>query len=78
MNKPVSLIREEVKSELADTINNSNLPPFVIEPILQDLLREVHVAVVRQYENDKAMYERSLNEKTTKEVFDDLIEKENE
>lgn len=78
MNKPVSLIREEVKNELADTINNSNLPPFIIEPILQDLLREVHVAVVRQYENDKAMYERSLNEKTTKEVFDDLIESENE
>lgn len=62
MNKPMSLIREEVKKELADTINNSNLPPFIIEPILQDFLREVHVAVVRQYENDKAMYEKSLIE----------------
>lgn len=62
MNKPMSLIREEVKKELADTINNSNLPPFIIEPILQDFLREVHVAVVKQYENDKTMYERSLIE----------------
>ena len=62
MNKPVSLIREEVKKDLADIINNSNLPPFVIEPILQDFLREVHVAVVRQYENDKTMYEQSLIE----------------
>ena len=67
MNKPISLIREEVKKELADIINNSNLPPFVIEPILQDFLREVHVAVVRQYENDKVVYERSLNEKTAEE-----------
>lgn len=64
MNKPMSLVREEVKRELADTINNSNLPPFVIEPILQDFLREVHIAVVRQYEHDKSMYEQSLNEKT--------------
>lgn len=62
MNKPMSVIREEVKKELVDIINNSNLPPFVIEPILQDLLREVHIVAVRQYENDKAMYEQSLIE----------------
>ena len=44
MNKPITLVIEETKTKLADVINTSGLPPFVIEPMLSTFLQEAHVA----------------------------------
>ena len=60
MNKPITMVYEEFKQQLADLINNSGLPVFVIEPILQNYLSEVRTLVKRQYEYDKAQYEEAL------------------
>ncbi len=60
MNKPTILIIEETKIKLAEIINTSGLPPFIIEPILNTFLQEVHVAVKRQYEIEKLQYEQSI------------------
>ena len=59
--KPVTLIRQEFVDTLVKEINNCELPMFVIEPILQDLLDQVKVAAQKQYEADKAQYEAQLN-----------------
>ena len=59
--KPVTLIRQEFVDTLVEEINNCQLPMFVIEPILQDLLDQVKVMVQKQYEADKAQYEAQLN-----------------
>ena len=59
--KPITLIRQEFVDTLVDEINNCQLPMFVIEPILQDLLDQVKVMVQKQYEADKAQYEAQLN-----------------
>ena len=59
--KPITLIRQEFVDTLVEEINNCQLPMFVIEPILQDLLDQVKVAVQKQYESDKAQYEAQLN-----------------
>ena len=59
--KPVTLIRQEFVDTLVEEINNCQLPMFVIEPILQDLLDQVKVMVQKQYEADKAQYESQLN-----------------
>lgn len=56
MNKPITIVREEVKEQIASIINNSGLPAFVIEPILQDFLIEVRNVAMRQYEHDKQQY----------------------
>ena len=56
--KPMSLVRQEFIDRLIDNINNCNLPLFVIEPILQDMLASVKVAAQQQYEADKAQYEK--------------------
>lgn len=66
--KPITLIRQEFVDTLVDEINNCQLPMFVIEPILQDLLDQVKVVVQKQYEADKAEYEaqlKSIKENTT-------------
>lgn len=60
--KPITLIRQEFVDTLVEEINNCQLPMFVIEPILQDLLDQVRVAAQKQYETDKAQYEAQLNE----------------
>ena len=59
--KPITLIRQEFVDTLVEEINNCQLPMFVIEPILQDLLDQVKVVVQKQYEADKAQYEAQLN-----------------
>ena len=73
MNKPFSLICEDFKKELTDLINNSVLPPSIIELILQSYLIEVNNAAKRQYQYDKIQYENILtNEK--KETEENIIE----
>jgi hypothetical protein len=60
--KPITLIRQEFVEALVEEINNCQLPMFVIEPILQDLLNQVKAVAQKQYEADKAQYEAQLNE----------------
>lgn len=60
LTKPMSVLRQEFIEQLVDDINKSQLPLFVIEPILQNLLNEVKVAAQKQYELDKAKYEQQL------------------
>ena len=58
--KPITLIRQEFVDALVEEINNCQLPMFVIEPILQDLLDQVRVMAQKQYEADKSQYEEQL------------------
>lgn len=77
MNKPFSLVYEDFKRELADLINNSALPPFIIEAILQNYLFEINSIVKRQYQSDKAQYEMSLINETKEAKKEREIKEEN-
>lgn len=77
MNKPITLVIEETKTKLADVINTSGLPPFVIEPMLSTFLQEAHVASKRQYEFDKIQYKQALakeQENSDKDIEKDKSE----
>lgn len=77
MKKPVTLVIEETKTKLAEIINTSGLPPFVIEPILSTFLQEVHAASKRQYEIDKLQYEQAVakeQEGSDKDIENDKSE----
>lgn len=58
--KPMSVARQEFIEQLVDDINNCDLPMFVIEPILQDLLNMVKATAQQQYEAEKAQYEKQM------------------
>lgn len=62
MEKPITLIRAEFIKNITQTINTSQLPAFVIEPILSSLLEEVRTVAKRQYEIDKTKYEQALKQ----------------
>ena len=64
--KPISVVRQEFIDQLVNDVNNCDLPLFVIEPILQDILYSVRAAAKQQYETEKAQYERQLQEQNEK------------
>lgn len=77
MNKPITVILAETKIKLADVINTSGLPPFMIEPILNVFLQETHIAAERQYEAEKLQYEQAIakeQKEQNKEVKKDKSE----
>ena len=59
--KPMSVARQEFIEQLVNDINNCQLPMFVVEPILQDVINMVKTAAQKQYEADKAKYEEMLS-----------------
>lgn len=67
MDKPFSILYEEFRQGLTNLINNSCLPPFVIESVLRNYTSEVNGLARNQYQIDKANYERLLSEKDKRE-----------
>lgn len=61
MNEPITIVYEDFRKELANLINNSGLPAFIIELILKDYLNETSMVRQRQYLSDKAQYEKELS-----------------
>ena len=66
MNKPANLIVEETRENITKVINESGLPPFLVEPILKDIYNQVTVLKQKELEESKKSYEESL--KKEKEV----------
>ena len=64
MNKPLSVVYEEFKANMLNTINNAGLPAFVVETVLQNYLAEIQSIARQQYQSDKAEYEQSLVKNT--------------
>lgn len=67
MNKPITVVYEDFKRDMADLINNSGLPPFIVEAVLQSYLIEARDVARNQYNIDKAQYEKYLLEENKEE-----------
>lgn len=57
----MSILRNDFIKAITDLINNSMLPPFVIEPILKDIYSEICLVTKQQLENDIKYYSEQLN-----------------
>lgn len=68
MKKPLSILRDDFIKNLADVINKSSLPAFIITPILQTFLEEVKQIEKKQLNEDKIKYANYLKEAETEEV----------
>ena len=60
IEKPITVVRQEFIEIITSVINNSNLPLFIVEPILRDIYLEVKTLSQKQYETDKEEYENKL------------------
>jgi hypothetical protein len=55
-NKPITLVREDFINSMAMLINKSELPMFIIEDVLRQLLNGVSTLAVKQLERDRQTY----------------------
>ena len=62
MNKPLTLLMHETKNNLIQTINNSTLPPCILELIVKDILNEIHVLSQKQLQDDELLYMNLLSQ----------------
>lgn len=54
--KPLTVARYEFVNSLTNLINNSHLPPFVIEAVLKDFYGDVKNIAQQQLESDMKNY----------------------
>ncbi len=66
MNKPASLIVEETKVSIVKIINQSGLPPFLLEPIIKDLYNQISILKQQELEKSRQEYEDSLKQEEKK------------
>lgn len=67
IEKPITVIRQEFIDEISNSINNCELPVFIIEAILKDIYLEVRSLSQKQYEIEKAQYEQLVRNGDTNE-----------
>lgn len=67
MNKPLTVARQEFAENIVELINNTRLPAFVMMDILKSCEAELTALSQRQYEQEKAEYEKSLEESKEEE-----------
>ena len=71
VKKPLSILREDFITMLVELCNNSEMPYFIVEGILRDVLNEVHVASQKQLEADRKRYEEELRKLSSLEETGD-------
>lgn len=61
--KPLTVARHEFISALTNLVNESQLPPFVIEAVLKDVYTDIRIIAQQQLENDMEKYKASRDTK---------------
>ena len=62
MDKPVTVIREELRETITNAVNSSNLPAFVVADMFEKFLLELKQLERQQYQNDFQSYQQSQKE----------------
>lgn len=60
IKKPITVARDEFISDLTSLINRSGLAPFIIEPIIKDILHDIRIMAQNQLEQDTKQYRNML------------------
>ena len=62
MEKPLTIKRAEFTQKLAQVINESELPAFIIADSLSAILAQINNLAQTQYQNDLQSYEQAQKE----------------
>lgn len=68
VNKPLILVRQECFETLVNIINESNLPAFIIEPMLKDLLKTIQYNMKIEYDQTLALYMAQLQDQSKEDL----------
>lgn len=67
MNKPLTMIVNEVKTKIIDACNESNLPPVILDMIMQGIYSEIHILAEKQSMEEGKAYAQSIKDKDIKD-----------
>ena len=68
MEKPSTVVYREFVDKIQEAVNTSNLPAFVIIPVIKDTLDQLVRLEERQYQHDAAEWNKARAEKSKSEV----------
>lgn len=60
IQKPLSVARNDLMSDMVDAINNSHLPIMIVEYVVKDLYMDVRAMAQKQYDKEQEEYNASL------------------
>lgn len=58
IQKPITVAREDFIAELTFMINESGLPPIILEPIFKDMLRDISAVLQKQVAADRKVMKK--------------------
>lgn len=67
ITKPIIISCRELRDSLANTINNFQLPAFITENIVRDLLTELSTSAEMEYRESLMEYQKQLMSENMKE-----------
>lgn len=62
MNKPITILINELKSKIIESCNESQLPPVILDLVIQGIYLEIHNLAEKQVADDKAAYVEAIKE----------------
>lgn len=62
MEKPLNLKIEEIRNQIANTINEANLPAYILKPIIKDFYTQLQNLEQQELIQAQRQYKKSLNE----------------
>lgn len=66
VSKPLSVARRDFMDSMIELVNESGLPPFVLESVVKDIYNEIRILSQRQLEADLKQYNELLSQKVQK------------
>lgn len=72
MEKPLSVLIRETRTNISNVVNESNLPPDILVPIVKDLYMRLCDIAEERYEIELEQYKKSLQ---TPEEDVEIVEK---
>lgn len=68
MEKPISLKMTELKTNVLCCIQDSELSPLFMLPVIKEIYELIYHSAEMQYQNEKVSYEQFLQEEKKKEM----------
>ncbi len=60
IEKPITVAREDFIKDLSNLVNNSGVPPIILEPIFACMHRDISTALKQQTEHERKQYNEAL------------------
>lgn len=62
MEKPLNLRIEEVRNQIANAINEANLPAYILKPVVKDFYTQLQNLEQQELIQAQKQYEKSLKD----------------